>query len=172
MLEEPKEEGVLTAERVLRHAQAQGLQPVVDVRFSHRHLELCKRQGQKSWVRGHAGDLTYTPLASLCLGFSHSNQHPPTSQRTITALNTPFSSAITSVKRSSQKSPRFSYTSYQCISHPVNPTFCFLSYKSCISDPINQGELEWQHKMDGPEGCRCCCCPLAFPLPCPQIPWL
>lgn len=28
------------AERMLRHAQAQGLQPVVDVRFSHRHLEL------------------------------------------------------------------------------------------------------------------------------------
>lgn len=40
MLEEPEEEGVLTAESVLRHAQAQGLQPVVDVRFSHRHLEL------------------------------------------------------------------------------------------------------------------------------------
>lgn len=45
VLEEPEEEGVLTAERVLRHAQAQGLQPVVDVRFSHRHLELCREKG-------------------------------------------------------------------------------------------------------------------------------
>lgn len=111
MLEEPKEEGVLTAERMLRHAQAQGLQPVVDVRFSHRHLELCKRQGQESWVRGHAGDLPYTPLAAPWLGFSHSKQHPPASQCTIAALSTSLSSAITSEKRSLQKSSWFSYLS-------------------------------------------------------------
>jgi len=52
VLEEPEEEGVLTAERVLRHAQAQGLQPVVDVRFSHRHLELCGEKGTGDSVRG------------------------------------------------------------------------------------------------------------------------
>lgn len=58
MLEEPQEEGMLTAECVLRHAQAQGLQPVVDVRFSHRHLELCREKGnRRSWVRDLAGTL-------------------------------------------------------------------------------------------------------------------
>lgn len=50
MLEEPQQEGMLTAECVLRHAQAQGLQPVVDVRFSHRHLELCREKGnRRTW---------------------------------------------------------------------------------------------------------------------------
>lgn len=62
VLEEPEEEGVLTAESVLRHAQAQGLQPVVDVRFSHRHLELCreKQTGEpRSW--NLAGTLSAHP---------------------------------------------------------------------------------------------------------------
>lgn len=66
VLEEPEEEGVLTAERVLRHAQAQGLQPVVDVRFSHRHLELCRDKGtgdlgQGTW-RGPCPPALLTPL--------------------------------------------------------------------------------------------------------------
>lgn len=60
VLEKPKEEGVLTAERVLRHAQAQGLQPVVDVRFSHRHLELCREKRTRDLGQG---DPAGTPLA-------------------------------------------------------------------------------------------------------------
>lgn len=63
VLEEPQEEGMLTAECVLRHAQAQGLQPVVDVRFSHRHLELCKeKREEESLVR----DLQGPCLPALC----------------------------------------------------------------------------------------------------------
>lgn len=63
VLEEPEEEGVLTAERVLRHAQAQGLQPVVDVRFSHRHLELCRDKG--------TGDLGQGTWRGPCLPAPH-----------------------------------------------------------------------------------------------------
>lgn len=63
VLEEPQEEGVLTAECVLRHAQAQGLQPVVDVRFSHRHLELCREKGNR---RPWSGTWQRPCLPSLC----------------------------------------------------------------------------------------------------------
>lgn len=34
----------LTSQGVLGHTEAQGLQPVVDVRFSHRKLEFCRGQ--------------------------------------------------------------------------------------------------------------------------------
>lgn len=37
-------EDSLTSQGVLGHTEAQGLQPVVDVRFSHRKLEFCKGQ--------------------------------------------------------------------------------------------------------------------------------
>lgn len=35
----------LTSQGMLRHTEAQGLQPVVDVRFSHRKLEFCRKEG-------------------------------------------------------------------------------------------------------------------------------
>lgn len=87
MLEEPEEEGVLTAERVLRHAQAQGLQPVVDVRFSHRHLELCKETGTGDPGQGTRWGPCPVPQRALTglgnalgLGFSNPSQDPPASQ--------------------------------------------------------------------------------------------
>lgn len=38
-------EDTLTSQGMLRHTEAQGLQPVVDVRFSHRKLEFCGKKG-------------------------------------------------------------------------------------------------------------------------------
>lgn len=38
-------EDTLTSQGMLRHTEAQGLQPVVDVRFSRRKLEFCRRKG-------------------------------------------------------------------------------------------------------------------------------
>lgn len=40
----PCREDALTSQGVLGHTEAQGLQPVVDVRFSHRKLEFCRGQ--------------------------------------------------------------------------------------------------------------------------------
>ena len=40
----PCPEDALTSQGVLGHTEAQGLQPVVDVRFSHRKLEFCRGQ--------------------------------------------------------------------------------------------------------------------------------
>lgn len=40
----PCGEDALTSQGVLGHTEAQGLQPVVDVRFSHGKLEFCKGQ--------------------------------------------------------------------------------------------------------------------------------
>lgn len=75
VLEEPEEEGVLTAERVLRHAQAQGLQPVVDVRFCHRHLELCRDKGTGDFGQGiRQGPCK--PPAPLAGGFTRSRKPP------------------------------------------------------------------------------------------------
>lgn len=43
--------GTLTSQGVLGHTEAQGLQPVVDVRFGHGKLEFCREQRVK-WVTG------------------------------------------------------------------------------------------------------------------------
>lgn len=111
MLEEPEEEGVLTAERVLRHAQAQGLQPVVDVRFSHRHLELCRRQGQEIPVRGCAGDPAPCPREQLRGGKCPFGWVSPTPGKThphpkavVIGFGTSLSDATTSGKGSLPKS--------------------------------------------------------------------
>lgn len=111
VLEEPEEEGVLTAERVLCHAEAQGLQPVVDVRFSHRHLELCREKGQETLVRGPGRDpACHTPparSAAAGVGAPGVGNHPQVPQEGLAAWPDSGSAllpgAITSSKRSLQK---------------------------------------------------------------------
>lgn len=37
-------EDILTSQGMLRHTEAQGLQPIVDVRFSHGKLKFCRKK--------------------------------------------------------------------------------------------------------------------------------
>lgn len=59
-------EDTLTSQGMLRHTEAQGLQPVVDVRFSHRKLEFCRRKG--TLVTGTPGTRKKYPRCHLVPG--------------------------------------------------------------------------------------------------------